>query len=167
MAIMLSKIEQYLDFLELKYQKKDENTLLTGAKDDSGQVMIVIRLMEDGEFLQMRTVQHLDDLIKEVDEDSRIALLKWMLYANYQTKLGTWEYDSSDHDLHLSVSFPIEDGDLTAKQFARLLHTLTSSCKSIPEMKAVMGVAAEIDPVELKRKELLAQLAELDGNTGI
>nr|WP_320135062.1 YbjN domain-containing protein [uncultured Amphritea sp.] len=167
MAITLNKLEQYLDELEFNYQQKDEDTLLTGAKDENGQVMIVIRLMEDGEFLQIRTVQHLDDLVKEANDENRAALLSWMLYRNYQTKLGAWEYDPSDHDHHISIGFGIEDGDLTLKQFARMLNTITKSCEIIPEMKQVLCVEAEIDPKELKRQELLAQLAALDGNTGI
>ncbi|RTE67760.1 hypothetical protein EH243_02085 [Amphritea opalescens] len=167
MAITLSKIEQYLGELDFNFQSKDETTLLTGAKDENGQVMIVIRLMEDGEFLQIRTVQHLDDLVKDSTDEHRAALLNWMLYKNYQTKLGAWEYDPSDYDHHISIGFPIEDGDVTLKQFTRMLQTIASSCELIPEMKETLGVEVETDPKELKRQELLAQLAALDGNTGI
>ncbi|WP_299203667.1 hypothetical protein [uncultured Amphritea sp.] len=168
MAITLSRIEQYMDTLGMKYQKKDETTLLTGATDEKGQVMIAIQLMEDGEFLLIRSVKHLDDLVEEANDEKRAALMSWMLYQNYKSKLGAWEYDPSDHDHHLSVTCPIEDGDLTFKQFTRLLQVITNSCEAIPEMKKLLGlVSEEIDPIELKRRELLAQLAALDGNSGI
>ena len=168
MAITLSKIEQYLDALEFKYKNKSEDTLLTGAQSENGRVVIAIKLMEDGEFLQIRSVKHLDELLEEADIEGRTDLLNWMLYKNYTSKLGTWEYDPSDHDHHISVAYPVEDGDLTLKQFTRLLQVITHSCEAIPDMKKALGlVSVEIDPKELKRQELLAQLAELDSNSGI
>lgn len=169
MAISISKIKGFLDQIDFNYQMKDEDTIITGYEDEGNKVMIVIRLMEDGEFLQMRTVKHLDELVEEASEEKRAALLNWMLKQNYTTKNGSWEYDPEDHDHHLSIAHVIEDGDLTQKQFMRMLSVLTNSASSIPEMKQVLGVASgsTIDPVELKRQELLAQLRALDDGAGI
>ncbi|GAA0681638.1 hypothetical protein GCM10009104_02920 [Marinobacterium maritimum] len=169
MAISTAKIKQYLDEVDFKYQERDSDTIVTGfTDDDSNRVMIVIRLMEDGEFLQMRTLKHLDELVEEADPEKRTELLKWMLNKNYTTKTGSWEYDPDDHDHHLSIGHVIEDGDLTYKQFLRMLGVLTKSASLIPEMKEVLGInEAAIDPVEQKRQELLAQLRALEDGTGI
>lgn len=168
MAISIGKIEKFLDAMDLNYQKKDENTILTGSGDDDGnRIMIVIQLQEDGEFLQLRTVKHLDDLVEEASEEKRTELLKWMLHQNYQTKNGTWEYDPTDHDHHMAIGHIIEDGDLTASQFQRMFMIIAKSMSSIPEMKKILGLVEEMDPVEKKRQELLAQLRELEGGAGI
>lgn len=169
MAISTAKIKQYLDEVDFKYQERDSDTIVTGFSDDQGnKVMIVIRLMEDGEFLQMRTLKHLDDLVAEAEPEKRVELLKWMLNKNYTTKAGSWEYDPDDHDHHLSIGHVIEDGDLTSKQFMRMLGVLTKSASLIPEMKEILGINdAAVDPVEQKRQDLLAQLRALEEGTGI
>ncbi len=169
MAISTAKIKQYLKEVDFNYDERDADTIVTGFSDDEGnKVVIVIRLMEDGEYLQMRTIKHLDDLVAEADAEQRAELLKWMLNKNYTTKTGAWEYDPDDHDHHLSIGHIIEDGDLTYKQFLRMLGVMTKSASLIPEMKQVLGINdAAIDPVEQKRQELLAQLRALEEGTGI
>ncbi|SEG75145.1 hypothetical protein [Marinobacterium lutimaris] len=168
MAISLAKIKQYLDEVELNYDERDENTLAVGFSSEGNKIVIVIRLMEEGEFLQMRTIKHLDGLVETADPEKRANLLTWMLNQNYSTKTGAWEYDPDDHDHHISIGHVIEDGDLTKKQFVRMLSVLTNSAKLIPEMKEILGFGEEsVDPVEQKRQELLAQLRALEDGTGI
>lgn len=169
MAISSAKIKQYLKEVDFNYDERDANTIVTGFSDDANnKVVIVISLMEDGEYLQMRTIKHLDDLVAEAEPERRAELLKWMLNKNYTTKNGAWEYDPDDHDHHLSIGHVIEDGDLTLKQFMRMLGVMTQSASLIPEMKQVLGIKdAAIDPVELKRQELLAQLRALEEGRGI
>jgi hypothetical protein len=168
MAISQSKIEAYLKEMEVNYKVRDEHCIVTGFGEDPTRVVIAILLGEDGEFLEMRTVRHLDDLVAEASEEKRAKLMTWMLHENYTNKLGAWEYDPDDHDHHLSISMAIEDGDLTVKQFARMLAVLAKSAEQIPEMKAVLGIAdAGMDEKERKRQALLAQLHALDNDTGI
>lgn len=169
MAITAKTLKQYLEQADFNYEERSEDTLVTGFTGDSGDsVVIAIRLMEEGEYLQMRTLKHLDDAVAEAQPERRDALLKWMLNRNYTTKLGSWEYDPDDHDHHIAIGHPIEDGDLTYKQFVRMLGTLAKSTDLIPEMKSILGLSEpELDPVEQKRQELLAQLRALEDGTGI
>ena len=169
MAIALSDVKDFLDEVGLKYQEKDEETLLFPYSDTDidEKILVAVSLLEDGEFLRMRTVKHLDDLVAEAEPEKRQALLEWMLYQNYQSKLGAWEYDPNDHDHHLAVTCGIEDNDMTKKQMMRMFAVIIKSVELIPEMKKVLGIAPSADDVEKKRAELLAQLAELDGQSGI
>ncbi|AWI78975.1 hypothetical protein CEW87_06120 [Parazoarcus communis] len=168
MAISLSRIESYLDEMEVNYKVRDEKSIITSFGEQPNAVMVIILLTEEGELLEIRTVKHLDDLVAEASEEKRAKLLAWMLNANYSSKIGAWEYDPDDHDHHLSISVPIEDGDLTLKQFVRMLGVIAKSATLIPEMKAVLGVAdAAVDEKERKRRELLAQLHALDNDSGI
>lgn len=169
MAITLGKLERFLDEAGFNYKQHDDSTIVTGfSSDRDDSVTIVIRVMEDGEYLQIRTLKHLDDLVAEADAEKRDALLKWMLGKNYTTKVGAWEYDPDDHDHHFATGCPVEDGDLTSKQFMRMLAAVCQSADLIPEMKAILGLGAPVlDPVEQKRQELLAQLRALEEGTGI
>lgn len=169
MAISVAKIYAFLDHMDLKYERRDEESTITGFADGKGNsIMVIIRLLEDGEYLQMRTIKHLDDLVAEAKPEKRIELLKWMLHENYTNKTGAWEYDPADHDHHIAIGHAIEDGDLTFNQFKRMISVMQKSAESIPEMKEVLGLAVEeIDPIELKRQELLAQLRALDSGDGI
>lgn len=168
MAINTGKLKQYLDQVDINYDEHDDTTLVCAFSDENdNRVMVVIRLMENGEFLQVHTLKHLDDLVAEAEPEQRSDLLKWMLNRNYMTKVGSWEYDPDDHDHRICASHVIEDGDLTLKQFMRLLSSVSSSLELIPEMKKVLGIGGAIDPVEQKRQELLAQLRALEDGQGI
>ena len=172
MAITLKDVTAFLDEIGIKYQEKDEETLLFPYSDDDidEKILIAVNLLEDGEFLRMRTVKHLDDLVAEADEEKRRALLEWMLYQNYRSKLGTWEYDPSDHDHHLAVSLGIEDGSMSKKQMMRMLSVMLKSVELIPEMKKILGIetaTSDTSESDKKRAELLAQLAALDEPSGI
>ena len=172
MAISMKDVTDFLDEVGLKYKEKDETTILFPFSDDEidEKILVAVSLQEDGEFLSMRTVKHLDDLVAEADEEKRRALLDWMLYHNYRSKLGAWEYDPSDHDHHLAVTLGIEDGSASKKQLMRMLSVMIKSVELIPEMKKVLGIesaSSSDDENEKKRAALLAQLAELEGQSGI
>lgn len=172
MALSLQQVKDFLEGVGLKYQEKDEETLLFPYTDSDvdEKILVVVKLQEDGEFLSMRTVKHLDDLVAEADEEKRRALLDWMLYHNYRSKLGAWEYDPSDHDHHIAVTVGVEDGEMTKKQMTRMLSVLIKSAELIPEMKKILGIepaSSGESESDKKRAELLAQLAELDGQSGI
>lgn len=169
MATELSTLKLILDKIEINYQERDENTLiLPYTGDNDSKIMVVVRLLEDGELVNIHTVQHLDDLVAQATEENRVKLLEWMLYRNYQTKIGTWEYDPSDHDIHFSCEVILEDEEINIKAFIRAFSTVLKSADVIEEMKQVLGVAsAEEDEKEKKRQELLRQLRELEGDNGI
>lgn len=168
MATSIGIVKKYLDDIDFNYEMKDEDTIITGYSSDDNKIMIIIRLMENGEFIQLRTLKHLDELVEEASEEKRVALMKWMLKQNYTTKSGAWEYDPDDHDHHFSIGHVIEDSELTQTQFMRMMKIMTGTADLIPEMKSVLGIqSAAVDPVEAKRQELLAQLRALDDGAGI
>ena len=162
MAIKISKIQSYLDDMGVNYENRENDTIAFPMSDEENKIVIVIKLMEDGEYIQMRTVKHLDDLVEQASEEKRADLLKWMLHKNYVSKLGAWEYDPADHDHHIAVACSIEDGDLTTKQFLRMFKIIANSLDLIPEMKEVLGISDGMSAKEKKRQALLKQLEELD-----
>lgn len=162
MAIKLDLIEKYLYSLDLKYEKINEETINLSVSNNNDKVLIFIILHDDGEYLEVRTFKHLDDLLAEASEEKRVDLLKWMLENNYKTKFGTWEYNPENHQHHITIEHIIADGSLIEKQFTRIFNIICSSINHIPEMKKILGVAGGLSEKEKKRQELLAQLQELD-----
>lgn len=172
MAMSLQDIKDFLTDIGFNFQEKDEESLLFPYSDSDidEKILVLVKLQEGGEFLSMRTVKHLDELVAEATEEKRRALLEWMLFQNYRTKIGTWEYDPTDHDHHLAVSAGIEDGVLTKKQLMRMLAVMVKSVELIPEMKKILGIEPagnDQSEADKKRAELLAQLAALDEPNGI
>lgn len=162
MAISITQIQGYLDDAGVNYENRDEDTIVFPMSDDENKIVIVTKILEDGEYIQMRTLKHLDDLVSEATEVKRVALLKWMLGKNYTSKLGAWEYDPEDHDHHMAVGHSIEDGDLTRKQFLRMFKVVANSLDDIPEMKEILGVSGGMSAKEKKRQELMQQLQALE-----
>jgi len=162
MAVQISKLKGFLDKVGAKYDERDDTTLVVPMSDEENRIMIIMRLMEDGEFIQMRTIKHLDDLVEEASEEKRTDLLKWMLNQNYKSKSGAWEYDPSDHDHHFAIGHVIEDSELTEMQFMRLFKIVANSLDSIPEMKKILGIEDQMSEKDKKRQALLKQLQELD-----
>lgn len=167
MAANISEIKAVLDQMDMNYQERDEGKIVLGyTGENDSQIMAVIRLMENGELINIHTVQHLDDFVAQATEENRVKLLEWMLYQNYKTKIGCWEYDPSDHDIHYSIELIIENGDFNEKAFMRGLVTVFKSADVIEEMKGVLGlVSAAEDDKEKKRQELLRQLQELEADS--
>lgn len=172
MAITLESLEGYLKKIELNYERK-ENAIVLPYSGDNERILVAIELGNEGQWLRIRTIKHLDNLVAEATQEKRHALMQWMLYKNYQTKSGTWEYDPTDHDHQFTVEHWVLDNDLTLAQFALMMKIVLDTVEDIAEMKKVLGLEVAVDPVEKKRQELLAQLRALEesssgsGSTGI
>lgn len=166
MAIKIEKIEEYLGELDLKFEKRKENLILVIISSEIDKLYVFIHLDENGEYIELRAIKHLDELVAEANEERRIELLKWMLNENYNKKIGTWEYNSEDHNHNFTIGHVIEDGDLTGKQFKRMLNSVARSLHDIQKMKDILNPNA-LSEKEKKRISLLAQLQELDEEDGI
>ena len=166
MAIKIEKIEEYLNKMDLGFEKRKENLIVVIISGEIDKLFIVIHLDEDGKYIEISAIRHLDELIAEANEDRRIELLKWMLNENYKKKIGTWEYNSEDHNHRITVGHVIEDGGLTGKQFKRMLNSVARSLHDIQNMKDILNPNA-LSEKEKKRISLLAQLQELDEEDGI
>ena len=128
---MASTIEQIVEFLqsfELDYQVNDvlacvETTIVTEQyldQDGEHQLKVVILLEEEGRFLRIFTPQ----CYSALDETNRLALMQTLLMISWRTQMVQFEYDDSDGEIRAMIEFPLEDADLTQKQFFRSIKTL-------------------------------------------
>lgn len=123
MAVTLEEIAGYLEKAELKYDyDKDREVIVLASGDEDSTYAHFIRTQENGEIFkwQMQILDDNQDNLAVKEHKYLDKFLAHMLYLNYSTKFGTWEYDPSDGDVRLAVEIPLEDALMTEKQFLRI-----------------------------------------------
>lgn len=170
MAVTLEEITGFLDSLELKYEydKDKEQILLINGDEDSTYVHF-IRAQEDGDIFkwQMQILDENKDSLTVKEHENLDKLLTHMLYLNYNTKFGTWEYDPSDGDIRLAVEIPLEDATMTKKQFTRVASLMLKDAdKHVDELLQVLktGEFPQQDDLEILAllEDMLATLKATD-----
>jgi hypothetical protein len=108
-------IESFMDEMELKYftREEQETAWIVMFGPSTG---VLLHLAEDGEYLMFRSLPVLDRKMLSVEKNNRLnaALLK----LNEDFKLGHY---CGDEQISIEAVLPIEDAELTAKQFHRCL----------------------------------------------
>ena len=162
MAVTLEEIGNFLDKLEFNY-KTEKDMIITGLGDETNSFMIIIKARDDGRVFDLNA--HI------VDKEAKNALnaqgehvgmlLPQLLYYNYKTKFGTWEFDPSDGELQFCVEIPLEDAKMTQKQFERIISMLSTVIdEHIPEIISILKEGKKL-PKEDEEEEILAMLQEL------
>lgn len=168
MATTLTQIAGYLKQKGWKYQRDDDNCLIvTGVKMQTiDYLRIIIELEEDGEFFAIYAPQVLAGVS---DHEYKSAILQTMLSISWETKMLQWEYDPIDGEIRAIIEFPLEDAQLTERQFNRCLHALVQIVDemALPRLLHVMDtgvdLAAEDEQEEMGERLLLALQEEAPG----
>lgn len=159
MSINLEQLTSYLEQLQISHEvQRQEDRILTGFNTNNvGNLPIIIRLTEEGEFIQFYAPQLLD--IK--NSVFKGVALQTMASLSYEMKLVRFEYDAIDGEVRASIELPIEDGTITFKQFQRCLLGLVQIIdnKAMPRLKTVLARGEDpgaVEPVE-EVAEILAR----------
>lgn len=168
MATNLSQIASYLKQKGWKYQRDDDNChIVTGVKTKTiDNLRIIIELEEDGEFFAIYAPQVLAGVR---DHEYKSAILQTMLSISWETKMLQWEYDPIDGEIRAIIEFPLEDANLTERQFNRCLHALVQIVDelALPRLLHVMAtgidLAIEDEQEEMGERLLLALQEEAPG----
>ena len=165
MAITLEEIAKYLEAEEFKYELNTEReVLLAGIGNEGQSASLFIRMKERGEMFSLDMEPLKDDLSGHfdipVEHPHLLVLLQQLLYANYETKFGAWEYDPKDGDLKFTIEFPVEDGTITAKQFHRILGGAFTALDSQAKFKKILETG-EVPKEESRGAKALAELETL------
>lgn len=155
MATSLKQLSQYLDRRGWKYRLDEtDNRIYTGVKGEHIEhLLVVIELEEGGEFFSVYAPNVLSDDIR--DHTHKLAVLQTMLSISWETKMLQWEYDPSDGEIRAIIEFPLEDAEMTERQFNRCLHGLVQLVDemAIPRLAHVMETG--YDPADEDEGERL------------
>ena len=131
MPSSISELSTLLDSAGIKHRQKDDY-IRTGFstdlyEDDDGDfgVNIVLRLEENGELLRIQAPMAYR-LPKEASPETQFAVLRTINQLHWESKILQVEMDSEDGEIRLSIDFPIEDGQLTETQLARMVRLFPS-----------------------------------------
>jgi hypothetical protein len=157
MGANLQQIARYLDNLGWDYRFDDEEErIITGVEADHLEdFLIVVQLDEDGRFFRLFAPQVLAGVS---DHPYKADILQTMLAISWETKMLQWEYDPSDGEIRAIIEFPLEDSNLTEKQFNRCLSALIQIVDGIalPRLQEVMTTGIDPGNVELGERLLLS-----------
>jgi len=119
--ISVEALRGYLDSADLVYSCDEAKGVLvlpfSGAQ-------VSVRLLEEGEavVIYVPSLLAFDEAVRH-----RGALLRVMAQLNYRLKIGSFGLDPKDGEISVAHFVPVEDGDLTAAQFLRAVHSIASA----------------------------------------
>lgn len=163
MAVTLEQIGTWLKESEIKFEHNAEKEVIVFvmSSEESSQAHF-IRAREDGELFDwaMQLLDSNRDNINIKENQYSAKVLSHMLYMNYQTKFGTWEFDPSDGDIRLQVEIPLEDAVMTTKQFKRILGFMRKNGQEgADQIRHIMKSGAL--PEDNSEEEMIAKLEEM------
>lgn len=177
MAFTLEQIGEYLKELEFNFEHDTErDAIVTGAGKDGQSAMIFIRAKEDGEMFSLQMEPLNDDKSGPfdipMDHEHIQLLLPQLLYANFQSKFGTWEYDPSDGDIRFAIEIPLEDAKMTENQFKRIMSMVFTALDEQKKFKTIINTGevpeddADEDQLEMLKKLVAMMEAEKKDRSG-
>jgi len=169
MAMTLQEISDKLTNIGFNHSYEKEDEIILSKGTSSGESLaLFIRLNEDGEFFDMSSrLLDNDGFLKTKGTKHLQVLMAYLLQRNFDTKFGTWEYDSEDGTISFAVEIPLEDNDLTEKQLKRITGIMISAgdeAKNIKHILANGSLPLEGDEAAKKIAELEALVAQLQGS---
>lgn len=170
MAVTLEQIGGFLDSMKLKYNHgKDGSVIVLFSGDDDSIYSHFIRVKDEGVIFewQMQIVTDDKENLRIKEHKYLSKVLAHLLFLNYQTKFGTWEFDPSDGDIRLAIEIPLEDATMTEKQFNRIAsYMLRNGASHAEDIMYILknGEAPESDEAEMIAT-LEAMLAKLKGTS--
>lgn len=166
MGASLAQISTYLDHRGLKYELREDHSLIVVdvPTSDPEPLVVVVKLEEDGEFIKVFVPQVVAGVR---DHPHKTAILQTMLVISWETKMLQWEYDPSDGEIRAIIEFPLEDAQLSERQFDRCFDGLVEMVSdwALPRLKEVMahGYDAGDDQLVLGEQLLLTIQEESPG----
>jgi hypothetical protein len=132
MPTTIQQVTSFLDEYELTYDVKeeydaigigfslDESSTTYRDRDGDAHLQLVIRVVEDGEFVVVLAPQAWN-----IDAcPHKAAVFETLVALQARFKLLRFDYDPDDGEIRPNVELPVEDSTLSSKQFHRLMHAV-------------------------------------------
>ena len=149
MPVNLEQLEGFFVEAGLKYRLEEAGHLLTGFAtasyehaDGRAGVAVAVSVSEDGELVEFIAPGLYD--ARQCRDPGK--LFQALLDISLRTKLVRFEHDPDDGEIRCTVSYPVEDGSLTRRQFRRMLEVIP---RTIDRWHPVIRLAIEQGVVDL------------------
>lgn len=142
MAFTLNEIGTYLENLKCEYVlDKELDSLSVDVTDGEEYGFVIIQTFEDGKIFSLEMKSYIDkDHFLSIPKDHPYInlVLPELLYANYQTLFGTWEYSPYNSEIKYTIEFPVEDSTITEEQFKHILSGVTTALEYQAKFKYIL-----------------------------
>ncbi len=129
LAITIDQVTRALDGASLKYRRVDDTHVLLGFRGENVTLHVVLSLQEDGEYVELRTVQwascpadhpHFHEVVDELTRQNlRLRLLKF-------------GWDRDDGEITAEACIPLEDNrSLPTSQLQGLVMGIFALCDEV------------------------------------
>jgi Putative bacterial sensory transduction regulator len=158
MATSIQQIAGYLDQRGWRYDyDADQSHVITGVQAENvEQFLIVIRVGEDGEYVEFVALQ----LLKVKDHVFKGVVFQTLLAIAWEVKLLRWQYDPSDGEVRASIAVAVEDGSFTRRQFDRCLEAMIQLVDQVAMPRLLAVLATGDDPGQRSMEQSLAELLQ-------
>lgn len=173
MATSLSTLESYMLAEGLKYSVHEDYirtsfaTDLYRDQDGDPSVFIIARVEENGEYFKLMApnLYHYPP-----DGPNAAEVFRILLGVCWRSKLIKYEFDDRDGEIRAIVEFPLEDAQMSARQFLRCLNGLVQIIDEYHGAiaAAIAGAEASLDSAEdsadnVRKAERLLKAAGVTG----
>jgi hypothetical protein len=118
MALSFTELKQLVSGEGLKYfEDAQSSRLLVGVAGLHGKFQFVVSLLDDGRFLQLRTVRYLE---VPGDHKGAAALLQAIAAINLELRFLKFAWDARDGEVVVYADAWIMDGKITQQQMSRI-----------------------------------------------
>lgn len=155
MPTSLAHIQDFLDEYDLNYRVDEERDAIligfgldpqkTSFRDPGGDpgIQFVIRIQEDGEFVSIFTPRAWN----VASCPQKAAVFEAIASIQSRYKMLRFDYDPSDGEIRPNVELPLEDADLTSRQFHRMMHAMLHG---VPRFDGVIRQAMDTGRVSFE-----------------
>jgi hypothetical protein len=145
MTITLAQVTQHLQRWQWQYHlQEEENCIITGVKTQNDHNLgIVIRLLEDGRYLEMSISNLFPSIAENVYKG---VIFQTLLTICQETKLVRPAYSPMTGKLQLCVDIALEEKELSDSQFDRYLNSLVAIADGLILPRLQQVAATGIDP---------------------
>lgn len=169
MATLASTVNEIVSFLkneEIRHELTESETdakIIFGFGTEDITIGVAILIQEDGEFVQFRCIQMFDDE-KILNTKYKAELYEYLLFENYQRKLGAWCLDPSDGDMYMTINMPIVSAELELSQIKRIWMSIQVSM--VDRYKEIASIL-ETGRFSVDETEEPISITEKDDSDGI
>jgi hypothetical protein len=150
MALSIEKLKSLLEGEKLKYFLDPAmDKIMLGAKGMNGSYQLLILLEVENTFIQFRSMNYHSC---PADHEHVGATLKLLGELNYHLRFLKFGWDPSDGEIVVYGDAWIEDGDLTQKQFGRMIHAYLTMM-DLNNVRIDKTIRTGEDPGDIRPKE--------------
>lgn len=159
--------------LKFDYDKKEKVVMIITGDGESTQLHR-INLDKSSNMLQwhMHAVDESTEKRKKLNLKDNLykdMILEYILFINYQYKIGSWEYDYHDGDVRFYMGLPLDNTKMTKEQFDRVKEVMfrygNEGAKGISYISEHGRFPEEITDTDVDiLRSLLQRLSEMKEN---